>query len=335
MKILVIRLSSLGDIVLSLPVTGELKRIYPDCELHYLCKPQFSPIVKHIGTVDKIISYDKTHAFHHSMHFKHYDLIIDLHLKFASLLLGLITPHARLLRYCKQRALRQRIVKTHAHIGIRSTVDLYTAVLSRLPGYLAPEEVLLPRLLVPVLDPALPQGKTLIAIFPGAAHQTKLYPVGQLARMLRLFLQDAPHSGQYQFVILGSASESYLGEELVKAAPAQVSNLCGKFNLEELIAVLNRMAVVISNDSGPMHIAAALGKPQIAIFGATHPSLGFAPQNPKAKLLVADLDCQPCSLHGGERCPRGDFHCMKAISPEILLEALTSSLFQHREKQST
>ena len=335
MKILVIRLSSLGDIVLSQAVTGELKRIYPQCELHYLCKPQFAPIVKHFGTVDKIISYQKSLHFHKSMCLEHYDLIIDLHLKFASILLSLITPHTRLLRYCKQRGLRQRIVQTHAHSGIRSTVDLYAAVLSKLPGYMAPEEVLLPRLQVPALDPPLPQGKTLIAIFPGAAHQTKLYPVGQLAAMIKQFVQESTHSSSYHFIILGSASESYLGAELVKSAPAQVSNLCGKFNLEELIAVIDRMSLVISNDSGPMHIAAALSKPQIAIFGATHPSLGFAPQNPLAKVLVADLDCQPCSLHGGERCPRGDFRCMKAISPEIMLEALTSSLFQHREKQST
>ena len=319
MKILLIRLSSLGDIVLSQPVTAELKRIYPDCELHYLCKPQFTSIVKHFGTIDKIISYNKSHQFHHAMHSEYYDLIIDLHLKLASLLLGLITPHARILRYAKQRAIRQRIVRTHAHTGIRSTVDLYSSVLSKLPGYQPLEEVLLPRLLIPALDPALPEGKTLIALFPGAAHQTKLYPVSQLAVLIKQFLKESASS---HFVVLGSASESYLGEELVKAAPDQVSNLCGKFSLEELITVIDRMAVVISNDSGPMHIAAALGKPQLAIFGATHPSLGFAPQNPLARVLVADLDCQPCSLHGGERCPRGDFRCMRSISPQQLTNAL-------------
>ena len=326
MKILLIRLSSLGDIVISQAVTGELKRIYPTSELHYLCKPQFTPLVKLFGTVDKIIPYQKSLAFHKAMHNEHYDLIVDIHGKFASLLIAAITPHSKSLRYHKQRTQRLRIVKKHTHTGIDSTLTLYLTALSSLPDHnksFIPDP---PSLHVPDIKIDLPQAETLIVIFPGAAHQTKIYPAKQFSDFVKMLGSEAERPRQYHFLLLGSASESYLAAQIAQSNPGLCTNLCGKFSLEELVVVINRSDLVISNDSGPMHIAAALHKPQLAIFGATHPSLGFAPLNSKAKILVANLDCQPCSLHGGERCPRGDFRCMHTISPQILKTAVLEAL---------
>jgi heptosyltransferase II len=83
---------------------------------------------------------------------------------------------------------------------------------------------------------------------------------------------------------------------------------------------MNDLDLVISNDSGPMHIAAALQKNQIALFGATHPILGFSPMNNNATVICKNISCQPCSLHGSERCPKGHFDCMNKIKPIEIAE---------------
>jgi heptosyltransferase-2 len=88
--------------------------------------------------------------------------------------------------------------------------------------------------------------------------------------------------------------------------------------------MIKQASVVVTNDSGPMHIAAALAKPQIALFGATTPQLGFAPLNEKAIVLCQNLPCQPCSLHGQETCPKRHFACMLSIKPEAIIAALNT-----------
>lgn len=96
--------------------------------------------------------------------------------------------------------------------------------------------------------------------------------------------------------------------------------------LAELIRVIGACDLVLSNDSGPMHLAAALGKKQVALFGATHPRLGFSPMNDNAVVLCRDLDCQPCSLHGGHACPKGHFGCMTGIPAEKILGLIDQML---------
>ena len=106
----------------------------------------------------------------------------------------------------------------------------------------------------------------------------------------------------------------------------EITNICGELDLQQLVTAIDKMDVIISNDSGPMHIAAALEKPQITIFGATHPKLGFAPLNKNAVILSTDLECQPCSLHGSKACPLDHFNCMKQISVVDISKILKNML---------
>ncbi len=165
-------------------------------------------------------------------------------------------------------------------------------------------------------------GKQLIGIFPGALHKTKQYPIEQTADVINNL------SDKFHLILLGSTNELSLSEKLVSLSNKEVTNLCGKLTIFEMISAINDLDIIITNDSGPMHIAAALNKSQIAIFGATHPKLGFAPMNKNAIVLTADVDCQPCSLHGSTSCPLDHFNCMKSIMfTEIItsLESLNSN----------
>lgn len=327
MKILIIRLSSLGDIVLTEPIARRLREVFPDAELDYITKPQFCELVQMFGTVKHVIPYSKTYYAHREIWRAHYDLFYDLHAKFSSYLLKYFAFSATIFTYDKQHNLRRQIVRHKTSEEIKSTLVLYQSALKK-----AAQKLAIPALAEPLPYPKLevePKAveqlkekwvksaeKKVVALFPGAAYFTKMYPLPQWEQ----FVQAG--SNKYYFLLLGSASEKALAEQIYKCNPEACTNLCGQFNWRELINVIATSDAVVSNDSGPMHLAAALNKPQIAIFGATHPKLGFAPLNNKAFILCKNLSCQPCSLHGGDKCPQQHFNCMRNLTPEEILTAL-------------
>lgn len=323
MRILVIRLSSLGDIVLTQPIVRELRSMYPEAEIEILCKPGFAVLPQSFGLDVKVLEYAKTLAWHGRMLKRRYDLVLDLQAKFSSWLVRSLVHSPLKTVYNKQRRLRQSIVRGNPTVAIESTVRLYYSALEKaFPNRFTPEtKVLAPHLVLPEIgvngtrlikrDP----GSQLIGVFVGAAHATKAYPPQQWIELLHL----APQG--YRFVLLGSKADVELAAEIERECGG-VENLCGKLGLAELIVVIGLCDAVISGDTGPMHVAAALAKPQVAIFGGTHPRLGFAPQNEKARVICADLDCQPCSLHGLERCPQGHLRCLRSIPPALILGEL-------------
>jgi lipopolysaccharide heptosyltransferase II len=338
MKILIIRLSSIGDIVLTEPVIRHLRKVYPGCRIDYLTKQPFVPLVKLFEGVDTVIPFiDKTQAVRavkehlssvSGKEKSEYDLLIDLHAKPKTFLLKIFLPAQRKVSYNKQHLRRFLITAKISKSSIDSTVFLYFSIFSHLNIDIERSDYQ-PQLKIKLQDSSLnklwQQEKELktaktIALFPGANHKTKRYPVGMLAA----FINSIPENENYRFVLLGSEEEKAIAERLRNLCRIKPLNWCGRFNLGQLAEIVSYFDVIITNDSGPMHIAAALKKKQIAIFGATHPRLGFAPLNENALILQTDLPCRPCSLHGGENCPKKHFRCLKEISPEKLKEALLS-----------
>ncbi|MCB5234173.1 MAG: glycosyltransferase family 9 protein [Candidatus Cloacimonetes bacterium] len=314
MKILIIRLSSLGDIILTEPIVRYLRESYPRAEIDYVTKPQFTELVKLMGHDLSPIAYEKTAAFHLQLGKKGYDLVLDLHGKLSSYLLRIFARGKRSALYFKDRRTRKKIVRGNKSLAITSTVDLYNSALNKLGLDAKPG---MPKISPPegISFDHLPKMAKRILIFPGALHETKRYPAAYYKQLIRMSPAD------YQFIILGSPAERELAASITE--DERTIDLCGQLSLLELAAIIDTADWVISSDSGPMHIAAALKKKQIAIFGATHPRLGFAPQNPLAKLLVANLPCQPCSLHGGAQCPKKHFNCMHKIKISSILDIIT------------
>lgn len=325
MKILILRLSSIGDIVLTQPVVAALVKHYPTAEIHYLTKKPFRPIVEAFGFPIIIYNWEELKSFGALLKFGRshkFDLVVDLHNKFNTLLIKTIVAGKKTVTYEKHHLLRRKIVNHKTTKTISSTVKLYFTSLKKL-GIV--DKFSYPILTASNLDnPKIlkllskePEQK-LIGVFPGAQHKTKQYPVDQLLEALILISQNS----NCKFVILGSASEKHLAEYLTHNSKLNIIDLCGELSIKELIEVTSKLDFVISNDSGPMHIAAALNKPQLAIFGATHPKLGFAPLNKRAIILTAELTCQPCSLHGGASCPLQHFNCMKNVSFESVAKEI-------------
>jgi len=316
MKILVIRLSSLGDIVLIQPVLAALRKQWPDAQIDCITKSAFTELIPLMGCDAQAVSYVKTLSFHLAQRAKRYDIVLDLHGKFASWLLRLAAAGKVSSVYSKRHLTRRRIVKGNRELAIRSTVDLYFSALNKLK--IPFESTLQPQLHPPqnVQLPILPEGKQLLVIFPGAAHYTKMYPESYWKDVLLHVPQ------RYHIWLCGSPGERELCNELHCFSPENSSSLAGSLKFPALVSALSKAEWVISGDSGPMHLAAAVGVKQIAIFGATHPRLGFAPQNNQAVVLSANLPCQPCSLHGGAQCPLGHFRCMRDIVPQHILDII-------------
>lgn len=159
----------------------------------------------------------------------------------------------------------------------------------------------------------------LLIISPSAAHETKSLPVSRWTELLKL-LKSAGYLYQ---VLIGGISDKARCDEISQHLDHPVLNTAGQTSFHELIALIQTGALLITGDSGPMHIASAVGTPLIAFFGPTVPEFGFAPFRCKHKLFeIKDLNCRPCTAHGSAKCPLGHFRCMNDINLDDVLDAV-------------
>ena len=158
-----------------------------------------------------------------------------------------------------------------------------------------------------------------IALVIGGAHNTKKYPLQKLAR----FCKEIEHP----VMILGGAEDAESGNRLAEVDNYKIYNACGKFSLNESADLVRRAKLVVTNDTGLMHIAAAFKKPIISLWGNTVPEFGMYPYYGKNfqpaienKFEVESLSCRPCSKIGFDACPLGHFNCMEMITPDLILQ---------------
>src|SRR5438128_1897344 len=161
----------------------------------------------------------------------------------------------------------------------------------------------------------------LVGVAPGSVWATKRWaPEGFAAVIAALAAEGA------RCVVLGAPDELALAEEIDRLAGGRATVLAGRTDLATLVAVVDRLALLVANDSAPMHIACARGVPVVAVFCATTPALGYGPWGPRAAVVEADLACRPCARHGGRRCPRGTEDCMRLVEPAAVLAAARAAL---------
>lgn len=323
MRILILRLSSLGDIVLTQPVTAVLRTQYPDAQIDYLTRSPFIPIVKAFGTINTVYDERQLNEILPRLVSQEYDWVIDLHAKVSTWKIAKEIKPKNKSVYKKQHLLRQLIVWHLTKRSIRSTVDLYMTALKPIlsqTSYHYPSLQETSQAMPSWFIEMEQSHRQWITLFPGAAHPTKRYPLELWKEVV------AGISEEVGVLLLGSPDECDLCTELAQSAPRFVYNHCGELNTKELLIAIQHSNIVITNDSGPMHLAAAYQKPQIAIFGSTHTRLGFAPLNHVAIIFEKNLRCQPCTLHGRDHCPKEHFNCMRKISPAQINQAIQAML---------
>lgn len=321
LKILVIRFSSIGDIVLTSPVIRCLKNQIADAEIHFLTKEPYAEIVENNPNISKVFTIkaytDEVIAL---LKAEQYDYIIDLHDNIRSRQVSAALK-SKTFRYNKQRfrrflLIRFKIDALHTHV-----VDRYFEAVSPLQvindgnglDFFIPEKGHLGAEKLPFTHIA---GYCVIAI--GTKHFTKTIPLQKLEELCQKI--------SIPIILLGDMHDAYNGTQLEKIDNFKIYNACGKFSITQSASVIQRAKFVITGDTGMMHIAAALNKRIISIWGGTDKRLGFYPyQNSSVNSVLIEntmLKCRPCSKHGLSACPKGHFNCMNQLDMQKVIAVI-------------
>ena len=329
-RILVIRLSSLGDILLMTPLLNLLRAACPQAQIDVLVKAEYRDLLRAHPAIARLLTYDSRQSLLQmvgSLRAGRYDLALDLHCTPRSqLILRGLRAH-RKLTYNKRVLRRALLVRLGWNTLRRMTPvpELYAAPLRRLG--------LTGRLGAPTmhLDPESTEAMTthvarslpdapnqpLLAVAPGARWPTKCWPVERFADVA----QELAREKRAAVVILGAPDEAPLARTLCDKLDVPVVKAAGTLSLMQSAALLSRCRLLISNDSGLMHMATALQVPVVAVFGPTVQEFGFYPFQARAEVVSEPLPCRPCSTKGSRYCPRGHHACMQDISSARVLAA--------------
>ena len=339
-KILILKPSSLGDVIQALPVLRLLKLHHHDAEIFWWIDSALAPLLENDPDLAGIVRFERRRwaSPRHWpemlrsirwMREQRFDLVVDLQclarsgafawLANGEFLVGLDETREGARGYYDV-AVRRDSFHTHA-------VDWYLSVLPPLGVPVHKNFQWLPERSQAAADvkrkwsgafaftshSALRTPK-LITLQPGARWQTKRWPVEYFTELVRLLLKKFPDA---RFAILGAAGDRPLGEIISRAGPESCLNLCGETSLTEMVEWLRFCDLMITNDTGPMHAAAALGKPLVALFGPTEPRR-TGPYGQLENVLRIQLPCSPCFKgHCSYEKPN---ECLNAISPAMVLE---------------
>ena len=308
LKILVIRFSSIGDIVLTTPVIRCLKKQL-NSEVHFLTKKEFFCLLENNPYVHQLHAIENGLENLNSLGF---DWVIDLHYNLRTSkvkrVLGVPSKSFYKLNIEKwllttfkinrlpNKHIVDRFLDTVAHLGVRND-NL------GLDYFLAENKSLLNRLELP---------EKYVALVIGGQHATKILPIDRL--------QEVCQQVKLPVVLIGGPEDKSRGEEIAQNQ-TEVFNTCGDLSINHSAFLIKHAQKVITHDTGMMHIAAAFKKKIISIWGNTVPDFGMYPymSNKQSKILeVKNLPCRPCSKIGYKKCPKGHFKCMNQIDLSLL-----------------
>lgn len=322
MRILIIRLSAMGDIILTTPIVRFIKNSIPNCTIDFLVTDKFSDIFTDNPYIDNIILYDKSLSIAEiklqkqrilNEHGK-YDIIIDLQNNLRSKIFksGLADKYYKIQ---KRRLHKLLLVNLKRSIfENRHIVDNYCKAIEKLT---IKKDKQPNQIFIDGIDEIFEKKKTTIAIAPGAHHFTKRLPISKYVEIIN----NIKKTIDFQLIIVGGKQDIILGEQIIKDTKLNDTiNLCGSLSIRETAKAISRCDAVICNDTGVMHIASCFDIPIAAIFGSTVQELGFTPYNSDYKVFEVDLNCRPCSHIGKSKCPKGHFNCMNLIDTNDISE---------------
>jgi ADP-heptose:LPS heptosyltransferase len=323
LRILVIRLSSIGDIILTTPVLKALRERYPHARIDYLVMDRFKEAIEGIPWIDNLILFPRESCrgiralvrFADGLARNRYDTVIDLHAKFRSrVIAGRLG--AEVLRYRKRVWWKSILVPLRLmtyHVD-DTIVRNYFRPLAKIGIHYSEEKLFF---LFNDSDlAAVPDLGDFIVMAPGAANETKKWPWEYFSRLGSLI--------DGNIALVGGKSEFAALERIRQAIGGRCENLAGKLSLKESGALISRARFVVTNDSGPFHISRAVGTKAFVLFGPTDPAMFTYDTN--SVLLYEGIDCSPCSLHGDRTCPKGHFKCMLNLTPEKVMQIITQHL---------
>jgi lipopolysaccharide heptosyltransferase I len=363
-KILLIKLSAVGDVVHTIPVLNKLRRRYPAAQIDWLVTPPIAELLRHHPAITNVIEFAREEwssplrltsfvnyaRLAASLRATGYDLVVDMHGQLRTALLAFATGAPVRVGFDRPRpevwAASDRefpeLARQHAWQGAREgswlaythhikvpTLDLHAddrylnvGPILGLEDGAADFSFPIPAAASARVDQLL-RGHAiadaqLLTLAPGTVWETKHWGSGKFAEVARHFMQKG-----FAVTLIGSRRERAVCEKVAGLAPGAV-NFAGETSLSELAALIRRSTICVTNDSGPMHLAVALGRPVVSVFGPTDP-VWIGPYRRENAVLKAALPCSPCYLRQLSRCPH-DHACMHDVSARAVIERMEAML---------
>jgi ADP-heptose:LPS heptosyltransferase len=318
-KFLIIRFSSIGDIVLTSPVTRCLKTQFPDAEIHFLTKKRNADLLVANPHIDKIhLLGDSLSETIQELKTENIDYIIDLHNNLRSLSVKL-QLHTKSFSFNKLNL--RKLFLTRLKLNIMPEAHIVDRNLETLRHFNVTNDGKGLEHFIPVEDEfnlsALPETfrNGYVALVLAGTYVTKRMPVGKYKRLVSEV--DVP------FVLLGGKSERKMAEDILSWKTGNIIDFTGKLRLNQSASLVKNARLIVANDTGLMHIAAAFHKKILSVWGSTTPELGMYPYQPgdgSEIFEVKGLSCRPCSKLGYHECPQKHFRCMNDLPENHLVD---------------
>ena len=317
MKVLIIRFSSLGDVILASSLLDPLYNL--DIKVDFLTFKPFGEIFKEDYRLNKLIEVDKKElktlsqikSFANNLKKENYDYILDIHSNLRTFSISLFS-RIKTIRY-KKNSIKRRLFlyKPFRRFLINQNFNVLFAYLETLKLFGEKNyKKYRPRLILHSDDfkgvNNLP--KNFVVIGSGARYKNKIYPY--FNKVSQILLENG-----FNVVLVGSKDDKNLDRNVY---PKEVIDLRGELSLRQSMAVISKAVGSISNDSAVAHLSRAVQTPVLMIYGATHPYFGFAPLEDEGDFIIKNLSCQPCDLHGRKECKFKSLYCLN-IEPSLVV----------------
>jgi len=326
-RILLLRFSSMGDVVLLSALVEALHQREEDSEVWLVTKEAYAPLYRDDPRVERVLTLREGGSglldLRRRLQQVDFDLILDAHGSLRSRVLAFGLSPAPLRRIAKDTLDRLLFLKARvrgAHLE-RTQVDRYLALAD------AEGSGVRPRIVLDAADRAAAERflgdaeAPLLAVAPGARHRPKQWPLQRYGELVRRLLAR----GGGEVVLVGSPTEQALCEELAAAFPSRVHIAAGRMGLRETAAVLERSRLLVGNDSGLVHLAEAVGTPAVVIYGPTSREFGYFPLDPRSRVVENELPCRPCSRNGARPCRLKEQLCLTLTTVERVEQEVLES----------
>ncbi|GAB7140189.1 glycosyltransferase family 9 protein [Deferribacterales bacterium RsTz2092] len=337
-RILVFNPSFIGDAILTTPLIKAIRKLAPNAQIDLCIRPESAPLLKKISLFN-VLTYDKYGTDKGLNGFirlatrlkaAEYDIAFVLHKSFRSTLLMKLAKIPLLIGY-KQAALSFLLDKrTNRDMSLHEVERCLSLLVLMMKNYTLSDAKTLGGLPLTHLDEryynnlkdyykVICGGKRVVGLCPGSTWNTKMWCADSFVQLAQKL-----HTIGFAVAIIGGPSDVFATDTVRTKLDFEYFDFANKVPFELIPAVIKSLDVLVCNDSAPLHIAVSQSVPVVAIFGATVPSLGFAPYGSSRYVIVEDttLDCRPCGPHGSKSCPQKHFKCMNNISPEKVVNAM-------------
>ncbi len=322
-KFLIVRFSSIGDIVLTTPVIRGLKQQVEGAEVHFLTKPQFASLLISNPYIDKLLTLkEPISETIDEIHSEEYDYIIDLH---HNLRTSILKRKTGIMAFSFDKLNFKKWLLVNLKINCLPDVHIVERYLDTVRHFDVHDDGMGLDYYIPTDEEVVPEqmhaafnGKYMVAVV-GANHFTKQIPADKMVNIIN----------QTGIPVCLVGGKDVLEQALLieKNLKVPFLNTVGKISLHQSASLIRQSTVVLTPDTGMMHIAAAFNKNIISLWGNTVPELGMYPYRAgefSKQFEVKGLRCRPCSKIGYKKCPKGHFKCMNQIQTEKVVEQITT-----------